>query len=423
MPSEIQIPKIFGSLREKKRYKIYYGGRGGGKSESIARQLLLDGIEKPLNILCCREFMRSIKDSVHALIASIINENQTLSNFYEVLNTEIRGKNGTVFLFYGVRNNIANIKSINNIGKCWVEEAETVSSYSWDTLIPSIRGDDSEIIISFNPDSDDSPTYLRFVVNPPEDSIVQKITYRDNPFFPDVLRKEMEEMKKKDPEKYEWIWEGNCKPAVQGAVFEKQLQKAYDEGRVNDKVEYDPSVPVNTYWDLGKRDSTAIWFCQYVGMQWRIINHYACNFQELEHYTDYIQSLPYKYGAHFLPHDARQNRLGMQRTVENQVQSILGKVEVVDVVSKKVHAIEAARKIFPLCFFNSKNCSDGLFAMKRYKYKVDPVTLKISEEPDHDMYSHTADAFLTFAMAGRPPTIYSDDYFTKNDDYYSPRLG
>lgn len=423
MEDKIIIPKIFKGLREKNRYKIYYGGRGGGKTESIARQLLLDGAEKPLNIVCCREYMRSIKDSVHATIASVIRSSDALSSFYEVLNHEIRGKNGTVFMFYGVRNNIGNIKSINNIHKCWVEEAEAVTNYSWDILIPSIRGGNSEIIISFNPDSDDSPTFLRFVVNPPSDSIVQKVTWRDNPLLPDVLKYEMEEMKKKDPTKYEWVWEGNCQAAVEGAIFEKQLQKAYEEGRINDNITYEPSVPVNTYWDLGKRDATAIWFIQYVGMQWRVLHHYSSMFQELEHYMEYIESLPYQYGTHYLPHDARQDRLGMHRTVEIQVQSRLGNVDVVNVVSKKMHSIEAARSIFDLCFFNQKQCSDGLFALKRYKYKVDPITGKTSRDPDPHIYSHSADAFQTFAMAGVPPSIYSDDDFIRKDDHYSPRLG
>lgn len=370
-----------------------------------------------MNILCCREFMRSIKDSVHSLLSSIVREYPIFENFYEILNNEIRGNNGTTFIFIGVRNNVSNLKSLNEIKKCWVEEAETVSQYSWDVLVPSIRAEGSEIIVSFNPDMDDSPTYQKFVIETPIDSLVKKVGYADNPFFPDVLRKEMEDCQKKDTEKYNNIWLGNCRSAVEGAIFQKQIEQAYEEGRITNDVIYDPSVPVDTFWDLGKSDMTAIWFAQYVGMQWRLLRHYSSYGQEIEHYTDYVRAQEYKYSTHYLPHDARQNRLGMVRTVEYQIMAALGSTQVIDRVQHKVNSIEAAKAIFPLCWFHSELCSDGLIALKRYRYDKDPQTGRISKNPLHDIYSDSSDAFQSLALAATPKqqALYMPKKPTYND--------
>ena len=140
-----------------------------------------------MRILCAREFMTSMRDSVHKLLSDQI-ESMGLIGFYEITQATIRGKNGTEFSFVGLKNNVANVKSYEGVDICWVEEAQTVSRLSWNVLIPTIRKEKSEIWISFNPELETDETYQRFVVKPPRDSVLIKINWSDNPWFPDTLQ-------------------------------------------------------------------------------------------------------------------------------------------------------------------------------------------------------------------------------------------
>lgn len=189
------------------RYRVAYGGRGSAKSWQFARALLIHGATRPLRILCAREFQSSIKDSVHKLLSDQA-EMLELDGFYEVLQTEIRGANGTEFIFNGLRRNIQEIKSTEGIDICWVEEAEAVSDESWRVLIPTIRKENSEIWVSFNPALRSDPTYKRFVENEPTRAVVKHVTYEDNPWLPDVLAEEAEELRKRDPEAHAHVWGG-----------------------------------------------------------------------------------------------------------------------------------------------------------------------------------------------------------------------
>ncbi len=404
--AEIEFPEKLRFLFEPKRYKVAYGGRGGAKSWNFARALLVLGAQKPLRILCAREFQKSIKDSVHQLLRDQIKL-MGLEHFYEVLNTEIRGQNGTQFSFEGLKHNIMNIKSHEGADIVWVEEANTVSKASWDVLIPTIRKEGSEIWISFNPELEDDETYERFVIDPPENAIVRKINWSDNPWFPDVLRMEKDSLKEKDPAAYENVWEGNCVPAVAGAVFYDEMLKASEEGRITD-VPYNPSQPVDTYWDLGRSDKTAIWFGQVIGMQFRWIRYYENRGVHISHYVKYLKELPYAYGTHYLPHDACNELLGQERTIEEQMRDAFSAVEVIPRVKSKVNSIDAARSIMPMSWWDKTNCKDGITCLKKYSYKEDPETGRISKDPDHNQYSHGSDAFQGAGMKAEAYVDYSN---------------
>ena len=171
------------------RYRVLYGGRGSGKSWGIARALLIKAAQRPLRVLCAREVQRTIADSVHRLLADQI-ASLGLQDWYSVTDTEIRGKNGSLFIFAGLRHqDIGKVKSLEGVDICWVEEGQVVSEKSWGVLVPTIRKERSEIWCSFNPELDSDPTYVRFVVKPPHDSVVEKVNWSDNRFFPDVLEK------------------------------------------------------------------------------------------------------------------------------------------------------------------------------------------------------------------------------------------
>jgi phage terminase large subunit len=207
---KVALPEAFQFLTEPARYKVAYGGRGSAKSWSVARVLCLLAASKPVRILCARELQSSIRDSVHRLLADQIDA-LNLSARLEVQNAEIRGVNGSLFIFEGLRHNTTKIKSMEGIDICWVEEAERVSEDSWKILVPTIRKPGSEIWVTFNPEQETDPTYTRFVKNPPPDAIVRKVNHDQNPWFPIELRKEMEYDYKVDPDSAAHIWGGECK--------------------------------------------------------------------------------------------------------------------------------------------------------------------------------------------------------------------
>jgi phage terminase large subunit len=254
MENEAPFPEAFEPLFKPYRYKIYYGGRGGAKSWNFARALLIQGTEhkKPIRVLCTREIQKSIKDSVHKLLSEQV-EALGLGSFYRIQEESIRGANGTEFVFKGLKQNIDNLKSFEGADKCWVEEAHIVSKKSWDKLIPTIRKDRSEIWISFNPELETDETYKRFVLHPPPGSLVRKVTYEDNPFFPKVLREEMEDLRLKSPDDFANIYEGICKQVVEGAIYKSELIAAEKESRIC-RVPYDQNqarADVLGSWGLG----------------------------------------------------------------------------------------------------------------------------------------------------------------------------
>lgn len=219
--SEVRIPTAFGDLLTPKRYKAYFGGRGSGKSHSFAAALVVLAAQKPLRILCCREIQKSIKDSVKLLIDDKINQHG-LTSFYTSTDTEIRGRNGSLFLFSGLKSNPEALKSMEGVNISWVEEANTVSQKSLDLLIPTIREENSELWFSWNPDQPSDPVDNLFRgLNPPSNAIIKRVSWRDNPYFPKVLIDEMERDKEANLLKYQHIWEGDYDLTLETRVLRR----------------------------------------------------------------------------------------------------------------------------------------------------------------------------------------------------------
>lgn len=187
---------------------MLYGGRAAGRSWTVARQLLLDASQERLRILCAREWQRSMKDSVHRLLRDQI-ELLALPGFTST-DTEIRHRNGSLFLFDGLRANVTKIKSLEGIDRCWVEEAERVSQRSWEVLLPTIRVPGSEVWVTFNPYLESDPTYQRFVVHPPDGAVLIRSSYRDNPWLSQELKDEIAHLRRVDPDAAAHIYDGEC---------------------------------------------------------------------------------------------------------------------------------------------------------------------------------------------------------------------
>lgn len=211
------------ALETPARYKVWYGGRGGSKSWCVARLLILLAYSRPIRILCAREFQVSIADSVHRLLSDQIAE-LSLSDFFTITKTAIKSHCGGEFIFKGLRHNVNEIKSLEGIDICWVEEAHHVSKDSWKVLIPTIRKDKSEIWITFNPDLASDETYQRFVVNTPPDTVVKCVNYDSNPWFAEPLISEMNYCRRVDIDAYRNIWLGEPRAISDAIVFKGKYQ-------------------------------------------------------------------------------------------------------------------------------------------------------------------------------------------------------
>lgn len=202
------------------RYKILYGGRGSGKSWAVADALIDISLSEKSLVLCGREFQNSIKDSVHSLLQQRI-EALGFEDYFEITRDEINcNYSGSRFIFKGLRHNVDSIKSMAGITHLWIEEADTLSLESWRIIEPTIREPNSEIWCTFNPKNKTDILYRTFIENePPPSSYVIKVNYEDNPYFPEVLKDQMELLKLKDHGMYRHVWLGECLEHSDAQIF------------------------------------------------------------------------------------------------------------------------------------------------------------------------------------------------------------
>lgn len=220
----LEMPeKLMFLLDRQSRYKVAYGGRGSSKSWSFGRALIILAVSRKVRILCARQVQASIKDSVYKLLCDTIDA-LGLTSLFHITRDSIRCCNGSEFFFKGIQNNVNEIKSMEGIDYCWVEEAQNVSQESWDILIPTIRKEGSEIWVTFNPDREEDATYRMFVTNPPDDCISIQINYDQNPWFPETLRREMEYCKRVDYGKYEHVWLGKTVINTEAQVYNGKFE-------------------------------------------------------------------------------------------------------------------------------------------------------------------------------------------------------
>lgn len=402
---QIQTPRVFLPLLGPARYKGAHGGRGSGKSHFFAEMLVETCLMTPrTRWVCGREVQKSIKQSVKLLIEDKIRSMGVASQF-QIMESEIRTPGGGVIVFTGMLNHtIDSIKSLEDFDGFWGAEAQSFSQRSIDLVRPTIRKEGSELWFDWNPETEDAP--IDQLLRGPQkltDSIVVEANWRDNPFFPEVLRREMEQDKARDPDKYMHIWEGHYRRTLEGAVYAKEIRKLYEDKRVC-KVLPIVGKPVDTFWDLGKRDHTAIWFAQMQMGEYRILDYYQNRGENLPHYFEAIRERGYTLGKIWLPHDAEQDRL--TGTIADIVRQAYpnNDVRVIPRMAKKATGIEAVRRIFPQCYFDEEKTKDGLKALGRFRYDVDPDTGGYSQNPLHDENSDGADAFAQLALSLEEPT-------------------
>lgn len=405
MSSQIEFPAKLQCLFGPQRYTVLHGGRGGAKSWGVARSYLIRGAQEKRRFLCTREVQKSIRDSVHKLLSDQI-QSMGLGAFYEVQQAVIKGANGTEFVFSGLSDQTAeSIKSFEGVDDVWVEEAQAVSKRSWDILIPTIRKPGSRITITLNPELDTDETYVRFIENPPPDSVVVQVNYADNPWFPDVLEQERQHAKATMTQAdYENIWEGLCKPAVTGAIYADEVAKAQEDGRIG-LFPYDPSLKVFPIFDLGWNDSMSIILAQRHISSLRVIEYIEDNRKTLDWYSAELKKKNLNWGKLWLPHDGAHGDFKTGKSAEQILRELGWDVGIVPIQHVEA-GIKVARMAFSQAYIHKPACERLIQCLKRYRRGV-PVSTGEPGAPVHDEWSHGADAFRYLANVA--PKLVNED--------------
>jgi phage terminase large subunit len=391
----IKFPEKLAFLFEPARYKVAYGGRGSAKSWSVARALLLQATTQPLRVLCTREVQKSIKQSVHKLLSDQISE-LGLGHFFEIIDTEIRGKNGSEFSFAGLASQtIDSIKSFEGVDRVWVEEGQAVSKRSWDVLIPTIRKPGSEIWVTYNPELETDETHQRFAINPPPNAVVVQVNYSDNPWFPAELEAERLHCKLTDPKGYDNIWEGKCKPAVAGAIYYDEVANAEAAGRICN-VPYDPMLKVHIIFDLGWNDAMAISLAQKNASEIRVIEYIEDSHKTLDHYSSMLKDKRFNWGKVYLPHDGRNKDFKTGKSAEEIMTAFGWDVAITPNMSIE-DGIRLTRMTFPRMYFDKASTERLVQCAKRYRRSINQQTQEPGA-PLHDEWSHGADNLRYIAV-------------------------
>lgn len=394
-----------------------YGGRGSAKTRSFAKMAAVFGYRFGNSgisgiILCARQFMNSLTDSSLEEIKRAIEDEPFLAAYYDVGEKYIKSRDGRIeFAFAGLDRSIDSIKSKGRILLCWVDEAEPVTAEAWSILIPTLREEgtdwNAELWVTWNPKRKTAAVEQRFRhIKDPLIRVVQ-MNWRDNPRFPAKLERERQRDLKERPDQYLHIWEGEYVSVIEGAYFAAAITEAKTQGRIG-KVAPDPLMTYRAFFDIGgtgaRADAVAIWICQFIAREIRVVNYYEAVGQPLAAHVAWLRSSGYGSCQIVLPHDGDTNDRVHDVSYKSALQDAGFEVEVIKnqgtgAASKR---IEAVRRIFPMCWFNEATTGPGIDALGWYHEKRD-ADRNIGLGPEHDWSSHGADAFGLMAIAYEAP--------------------
>ena len=424
MTAALEIPtaRVFAPLLGDHRYKGAYGGRGSGKSHFFADLLIEDSLaNKGLRSVCIREVQKSLKESAKRLIEDKLVEHgigaaEGFKVFREVVETPGDG----IITFQGMQDHTAeSIKSLEGYKRAWCEEAQSLSARSLSLLRPTIRAEGSQIWFSWNPRRKTDPvdTMLRGDVLPTGAAVV-RANWSDNPWFPSVLEQERLDCLAATPDQYAHIWEGDYATVLAGAYYAKAIAEARAQDRIG-RIAADPLMTYRAYFDIGgtgaKADAVAIWIVQFIAKEIRVLDYYEAVGQPLAAHVQWLRSKGYDKALVVLPHDGVKHDQVYDVTYESAMRGAGLTVKVVPNQGQGAATlrIEAARRRFPMCWFNEATTKAGLDALGWYHEKRDEAR-GIGLGPDHDWSSHGADAFGLMCVDYREPeSIASERDFEK----------
>lgn len=398
-----------------KRFIGAYGGRGGGKTRAFALYVAIKALIYALNnirgvILCARQFQTSLDASSFKEIQYAIQNHPLLAQYFIIKEDSIRTKDNNVcFKFLGLERNKTLVKSMANVLLCWVDEAEDVSHESWEILLPSVRGENSQICVTWNPASERSYVNQVFRANTdPENMCFKEINYYDNPWFTKTLDIQRKMDKKNKPEAYAHVWLGEYRTHREGAYYLRNLNSAKEQGRIRSSLEFLPYKPIFAAWDLGgtgeRGDHTCVWVAQIHkndegNKEVHIIDYYQAQGQTLETHLQTLIERGYKHAKMILPHDAKNHNYITKDTVVSVIENYGFKTQVLKKSSESpLLKVNTIRKFLDQCIFDESKTRGGIEGLRQYKEKYSPTT-GVSLGPLHDEASHTADA-LWYLYAG-----------------------
>ncbi len=408
---DIPIVEKFLPLLQPSRYKGLYGGRGGAKSHAFA-DLVIEYclLHSGARIVCIREYQVSLEQSVKRLLEDKIEE-YDLSREFRVLNTHIETPGDGIIIFQGMQNHTASsIKSLEGYDVAWVEEAQNLSERSLMLLRPTIRKEackycrkekklvqennlpcvdarehtfeKSELWFSWNPRKADDPVDEMLRQSPPPDSVVIACSYEDNPFFPDVLREEMQWDKRRDLDKYLHVWGGAYEKRGESRVFKNWVEQEFEspEGAsyyygADWGFSVDPSVLVRCHVEGRKL------FIDYEAYQVGV---------EIDHLPALFDKVPGARQSKITADSARPETISyLQRNGFPQMEAaVKGK----DSVKEGVIFLQNYDVVV------HSRCKQTIIELTDYAYKVDPKTSKVIQPPTlEDKKNHVIDS-LRYAV-------------------------
>lgn len=406
--ADVLLPDWTAELWKPARHYAFWGGRGGGKSWGVADHLLITSAERTLRNGCAREYQDTIRDSVKRLLDDRI-EALGLQDYYESTDKEIRGlRNDSLFIFKGLWRNPDGMKSMEGMDRVWVEEAARISQRSIDILIPTVRKDGSALIWTWNPeyDHDAIERTFRGPNGPPPRTIIRRIGWEDNPWFPQELREAMEAMYRDDPDRAEHIYGGEYVKAVDGAYYAKALRAAREQQRFT-SLALDPNFQVKAYWDLGHSDATAVWVVQTPQERIHVIDYCEGSGQPPSYYMNWLRANGYEGCMCVLPHDGAavhpDNPIAM--SYEHQLRQAGFHPKVIRNQGKgaAMQRKDAALRVFPRIWFDEDKTRHGVKALGHYHEKRSEDERNVGMGPEHDWSSHGADAFGLMAIDYQEP--------------------
>lgn len=421
MEVELEIPdKLVPVFEGEADTRGAHGGRGSAKSRTFAKMTAVrahiwDMAGRSGQILCARQFQNSLSDSSLEEVKTAIRETPWLVPHFDIGETYIRTKSGRInYTFSGLDRNIDSIKSKARLLLAWVEEAELVTEEAWTKLEPTLREEDSELWITWNPERKESPTNKRYhteMANPDNRTKIVEMNWRDNPWFPDILERKRLKCQRDDPHNYDHIWEGKFKTAHEGAYYGPALIRAREDKRIG-VVSEDELLTIRVYIDIGgtgaKADNFVMWCAQQHGTDLKFINYYEVQGQPFSAHANWLRGRGYTPDrtSIILPHDGDQSDKVIDTSYRKAFEDAGYSVEVVPNQGKgaAMQRVEKARTLFNRFWFDEGKCEPGLEALGWYHEKKDDKR-DVGLGPNHDWSSHAADGFGLAAVAYEEPHI------------------
>jgi phage terminase large subunit len=358
--------------------------------------------------VCIREVQKSLMQSSKRLIESKIQQ-LGVGDQFKILHDRIVTPGDGLVIFQGMQDATAeSIKSLEGFRIAWVEEAQTLSQRSLTLLRPTIRTEGSQLWANWNPrrKSDAIDDFLR--AKKPDNAVVVQANWRDNPWFPAVLDEERRLDFEIYPERYAHIWEGDYAKAFEGAYFAKHLEQARKDGRI-DHLPIDPVLPVKAFFDIGgaghSSDAMAIWIAQFVGREIRLLDYIEAVGQPLGYYATELRRRGWKDAVIHLPHDGvATNNISGKRYIDHWIEAGFECAPPIknSGAGAAMMRIEAARRMFPRCWFNEATTEAGREALGYYHERKDE-NRAVGLGPEKDWSSHCADAFGYMCISYEEP--------------------